>query len=196
MTGAAVERVYRRLMGMVNRGRVKLVDDSGAVQKLQVDLGPTAADGSSLGLKDQLPHMVGYGDISNPPPGTHVVVLCLGDGRTDGVAIASNDQAGRYKNAAPGERGIINQLTGAYILLGASQITIHAAGQDVVVNGAATATLNASVGVQVNAPWLKVSGDVIDTSGTNAVTLKQLRDDYNAHHHPPSATDPTDHPAT
>ncbi len=199
MEGA--ERLYRRLMGLVNRGRVKLVDDSGVVQKLQIDLGPTGSDGASLGLKDQVPHLVGYGDISNPPAGTHVVVICLGDGRTDAVAVASNGQAGRYLNAQPGERGIINQMTGAYILLGANVITVHAAGQNVVVEDAAEITLNASVGVQINAPWLKCSGDIIDNSGSNAVTVKQHRDDYNAHKHTgvqagSSSTGTTDHPAT
>ncbi|ULH12274.1 hypothetical protein MF265_05715 [Serratia marcescens] len=43
--------------------------------------------------------------------------------------------------------------------------------------------IEASTGVTMTTPLLKVTGDVQDNSGSNTATLKQLREAFNQHNH-------------
>ena len=181
---------------------MKVVDDTnGPVQLMQVDLGPWAPDGTSLGIRDKTPRLGEYGHASNPPAGSHVIVLTTGGDRTNGIVIATNHQASRLANLQPGEAALYNGVAVTRILLGAEAITVEAAGQDITVNGAGTLTVNAATKVRLVTPRLEVTGDIVDNCDANSVTVKAHRDDYNAHKHSgvsagSANTGTTDHPAT
>lgn len=194
-------RLYQRVMGVLNRGKVLLVDDSKAeVQLLQVDLGPKG-DAGSLGIRDKTPRLADYGFSSNPPKGSHVIVLALGGERTDAVAIATGDPAHRFTGLEEGETVLYDKLRGTFVHLAKDGIVIDGGGLPVIVQNATTVTVKASTKVRLETPRLEVTGDIVDNCDSQAVTLKQLRDDYNAHQHGgvtdgSAKTATTDHPAT
>lgn len=172
----AINRIYRRVMLTLGRGKITTGDDSGNVQKLQVQLGP-------LETRDNTPRVAEFGFASMPPNGTDAIVVFIGGDRSNGAIIATNHQASRPKNLNPGEAMLYDQW-GKYIKLTESGgIVIEAKGADVTVNDAANVTINASTGVTMNTPFLKVTGDIIDNSGTNQHSLAQMRSIYNSHTH-------------
>ena len=60
-----IERLYRCVMLAFGRGRITFVDDSGAVQKLQVRFG-------SMEIIDNMPAPHDYGYTCHPPIGSDV----------------------------------------------------------------------------------------------------------------------------
>jgi phage baseplate assembly protein V len=121
---ASLERLYRRLLLVVGRGRVKLVDDAGSVQRLQAAL--TADE-----LHDRLPRLMHYGFSSNPPPGSDCVALFVGGDRSNGVSIADGHQASRPKNLTPGEVQLYD-LLGKFVFLRADG-TLHIKAPRIVI---------------------------------------------------------------
>lgn len=84
----AIERLYRRLLLIIGRGRIGLVDDSGTIQLLQVRTGPDE-------IIDNLKRLSEYGFASNPLAGADAVVVFMAGDRSSGVVIATGDQ--RYR---------------------------------------------------------------------------------------------------
>ncbi|KAB0554024.1 phage baseplate assembly protein V [Pantoea stewartii subsp. stewartii] len=155
-------------------GRVTGMTDTGLTQTLQFR---TPLDVMSAH------RLAEFGFSSAPPIGSDVLVASLGGDRSSPIVIATNHRGSRLTGLKAGETAIYNQ-TGMYVKLTASGIEVEAKGQSVTVSDATTVTINASTGVVMNTPSLKVSGDVIDNTGSgNASTLKQLRDAYNDHTH-------------
>jgi phage baseplate assembly protein V len=173
---AAFDRLSRRLLSMVGRGRVTAVDDTGNVQMVQVKFN----DGE---LRDNTPRLAEFGFTSFPPNGTDMVVLFIGGDRSNGVAIASGHIQTRMKNLQAGESAIYDSI-GKYIYLTQTGIVIEAKNQPVTVNDATTVTINAATAIQCNTPILRVTGDIIDNTGTNSHTVRDMRNIYNAHTHP------------
>jgi phage gp45-like len=101
-------RMARRIMMTVMRGKVRLVDDSGPVQKHQVDFGPIGPDGS-LGLRDNTLAPAWFGFASSPPEGADVVALFVGGDRANGLVIAHNHQATRLRGLNPGETALYDK---------------------------------------------------------------------------------------
>ena len=186
-----IARLWRRLQSIVGRGRTHVVDDTGVVQTLQVQVG-------AIEILDKVPRVGEYGFASNPPPQSHGVVLFIAGDRSNGVVIATNHQASRLKNLAPGESAIFDDQ-GRWVWLKRGSIEIEAGNTPVHVTNATEVDVTASVKVKLTTPRLEVTGDIVDTSGSNAVTLKQLRDAYDAHKHTGvtaggASTGTTDHP--
>lgn len=123
----AIERLYRCMLLAFGRGRVTFVDDSGAVQKLQVRFG-------GMEIIDNLPAPHDFGFTSNPPIGSDVFVSFMGGNRTNGIAVTIGSQAYRMKNLASGEVAIYDSL-GQSVHLTQSGIVIQSAGLPITIHG-------------------------------------------------------------
>lgn len=167
-------RLYRNIKMMLGIGRVTALSDDGLIQTLQYR--------TPLEVRSDTPRMTEFGFSSSPPVGSDAVIAYIGGDRSSAVVIATNHKASRQTGLEAGETVIYDQ-TGLYVKLTASGITVEANGQPVTVSNATTVTINATTGVVMNTPTLKVSGDIIDNSGSNSATLKELRDAYDGHTH-------------
>lgn len=182
-----LERIARRLMGMVGIGRLTLTEDSKGIQMAQLRQGPVA-NGGAYRLKDNTPVMGNWGFASRPPAGADCVVLSTSGDPTDAIVIATGHQDSRLRDLGEGDAAI-HDVRGAYVWLTPQGVVIDAAGLDVKVQNAANVDVVATTRVTITAPLvevdgdLKVTGDITDQSESNAATLKQLRDAYNGHHH-------------
>ncbi len=153
---AVLRRLYRRTMTAISRGRVKIVDDTGSIQRMQVDLGPKGKDGSSLQLRDQTPVAQLFGFSGNPPIGADVITVSFGGDHNKSVVIGVNHQPSRLKNLQSGDSAQYD-VRGAYMRFQASGIVIDAAGGNVTVQNAKEVTVSAS--------------DVVTVNGTNGIAL-------------------------
>ena len=140
---ASIERATRRIIFSINRGLKRSGDDSGTMQKLQIQLGADE-------IRDNTPRLIEFGFASMPPDGSDLVVLFAGGNKSAGVVIASGHIPSRPRNLLPGESKLYSQ-DGKYIYMTAADgITIDAKGQPVTINNASTVTVNASGDVTVN----------------------------------------------
>jgi len=85
---AAIERLYRRMLMVIGRGRIGVVDDTGPVQTMQVKLGQDE-------VVDAIKRLMEYGFTSKPLPGADAVVVFMAGNRSSGCVIATGDQ--RYR---------------------------------------------------------------------------------------------------
>ena len=122
-----IGRVAHRLRSLFGRGKVTLADDSGVVQMLQIDLGPIGPDGQSLSIRDKAPRVGEFGLASNPPLGTHAVVLHFGGDRSNSVVIGTNHQTYRLKNLNPGETALYDHWGNTVVLTEAGMTLTHTA---------------------------------------------------------------------
>lgn len=174
---AACERIFRRVLLAVGRGKVGPVVDTGGVQLMQVTLGP-------LEVRDGTPRVAEFGFTSNPPSGSDAVGLFVAGDRSNGVVVGTNHQPSRPKGLQPGETMLYSQ-DGKYVYMTASGgISVFANGQPVNVTGATTVTITASEEVVADTPILKCTGDIIDNCNTNTKTMAVMRQDYDEHGHP------------
>lgn len=126
----AINRLTRRVLGVVGIGRITTGSDTGNVQMAQVRLGNNE-------IHDNTPRLGEFGFASMPPNGADVVVLFVGGDRSNGVIIATGDIATRMKNLQPGESALYDSQ-GKHVYLEASQIEIDAKNQPVnIINGGA-----------------------------------------------------------
>jgi len=172
---SAIERLYRCAMLAFGRGRITFVDDTGAVQKIQVKFG-------QLEVIDNMPALHDFGFTSNPPIGSDIFASFIGGSRKNGTVVAVGNQTYRMKNLKSGEMAIYDNL-GQSVYLTQAGIVINGAGLPLTVNNTPKVTINASAEVDLNTPLLKVTGDIIDNSGTNGHTMAQMRTIYNSHTH-------------
>lgn len=178
-----INDLYKRMMLVIGRAQVQIVDDTQNVQsvQLEINVGET---------RDKTFNFQHFGFSSNLPPLTDCAVVFLGGDRNQGVIIGSNNAKFRFKNLASGET-VIYDAFGKSILLGESGIVVNANGQPVAINNAAAVTVNCtsvhivSAGdVIIDAPLLKVSGDIVDNYAINTDNASSMRSKYNAHKHP------------
>lgn len=180
-----LERVWTRLLFVIGRGRVALVDDAGDVQYVQVRLSPLETP--------NLRRLAEFGVASNPPAGSDAMVVFVAGDRANGTVIATGHQATRPRGLQPGESQLYNAF-GMKVYLGKDGIVIDGGGKPVIVqnapqvniNGAQTMTVQASTKVRFETPRLEVTGDIIDNVGgltPNTDTLAGMRIVYNGHNH-------------
>lgn len=173
MIGAAIERLARRVLMMIGRGRITTCDDSGPVQMLQVRLGADE-------IRDRTPRIAEYGFTSNPPVGSDVLAVFLGGERTRGVVVGTNHQGSRLKGLGVGEVAIFDDQ-GQKVHISRSGIVISGAGLPVTITDTPQITHDAPL-VHMTGD-LKVAGDIYDRDGAKG-SLQHIRDDYDAHTHP------------
>lgn len=159
---AAIERLYRRVMLVVGRGRIKTGSDTGAAQQQQVTLGP-------FETFDNVPRLSEYGFNSMPPPESDAVLIFVGGNRVDGVIIATGNQTYRMRSLKPGEVSISDNL-GQSVYLTQNGIVVSGAGLPVLVTNTPEITLDT--------PLTRITGDAeIDgnlTVGKNATVQQNL----------------------
>jgi phage baseplate assembly protein V len=176
VTGA-IERIYRRVLLAIGRGKLTLVNDSGPVQIIQGSLSP-------LEVRDGVPRLAEFGFTSNPPAGSDFAFLGVAGDRSNMVCIATGHQPSRPKGLAPGESKMYS-VDGKFIYISASGgISVFANGEPVVVSGATTVTIDAADEIIANTPLFKCSGDILDNYETNTKTSALMRSEYDAHGHP------------
>lgn len=93
----------RRVYLMIGRGVVRLVDDAGGLQVLQV----TLLDGEP---RRGLERIGQYGHASNPPDGAEAVVASVCGSRDHGVVIAVEHRRHRLKDLKRGESALYDDL--------------------------------------------------------------------------------------
>lgn len=135
--------LHRRVRGMVARGILRLVDDAGGVQRVQVQVGPQTLDGIDR------PQM--YGFTSHPPAGGEVVVVFVGGNRDQGVVIGEGDRAHRPQGL--GDATAIYDHRGQIIVLSDTGIEIRGVGRTLRITGC---------------PKIEVDGDIEATGDIKA----------------------------
>lgn len=174
-----------RILSLVGLGRIRLIDDSGPVQRIQVDQGAFVG---ARRITDNVPLANHYGFGSVPPIDTEVLVVRMGGDRSQSVAIATNHQPSRPRDLHDGDV-VIYDTRGARILLTEAGIFVDAAGADIEVTNADTVSVTAknvtviADKVRVEADLLEVTGDIVSRAEGERVSLNALRDAYQAHKH-------------
>lgn len=167
-------RLYRNIKMMLGIGRIEVTNDDGVIQKLQYR--------TPLEVRSSTPRMAEFGFSSLPPVGSDAVVVFPGGDRSNPIIIATNHKSYRHTGLQEGESVLYDQW-GQYIKLTESGIEIEANGKPVKVSNATTVTIVASEKIVADTPRFECTGDIIDNSGSNAATLKNLRDAHDAHTH-------------
>lgn len=161
-------RITRRILLMLARGSITLVDDTKSVQTLQVRV-------NGLELIPDVPRFAEYGYTSNPPAGTQVVIGSKNGDRNDGIVIATSNAKYRLTGLSSGEVAIHDDK-GQSVYLTASGIIVNGGGNPI--------TLTNAPEVIADTPLLKCKGDILDNYETNTRTVAGMRQVANAHVHP------------
>lgn len=165
--------LWRRVSAMVGRGRVSLVDDTKAVQRVQVQFG-------GKDVHDDLPDISHYGLHSNPPIGTDAVALFINGERTAGVVIATNNQTYRLKGLASGEVALADDK-GQVVYLSATGIRIVSPLGVLIDTPSAHFTGDVLIDGDAKAQNVTAVADVKDQNGTK--TMAGMRAAYDSHNH-------------
>lgn len=179
----AVSRIWRRVQLVIGRARITFSNDAGNVQTMQLRLGQQET-------RDATPRLGEFGHASRPPVGADVIVLFPAGDRSNGVVIATGDQATRPRGLAEGESQLYDLWGKSVYLTASGGIVVEAQGTPVTVNNATIVTINASDSVVMNTPTLKVSGD-IEAGGNVSDSVRSMAADrviYNGHTHGGGAT--------
>ena len=113
-------KLAHRIQLVIGRGRTSTaVIDSDVVRRAQANLGYNQT-------KDNLPVVQHYGLASNPPPGTDIIVAFINGDRSNGVAIAENNQTYALKNLGNGAVALYDMF-GNTVVLSSTGIAITSA---------------------------------------------------------------------
>ena len=194
----AVAPLQRRVLLMLSRAVVRVVDDSRAVQELQLSL-----------LRDELragvERLQEYGFTSVPLPGAWAFAACIGGNRDHPVVIATDDGRHRPRNLQPGEVALYDHSGQVVHLKADGQVRIQATAALVVDAPQSSFLGNVAVqgtviaqGVIQSASSMVSAGNVIAFNATPApFGMGIVRDTFNAHTHPENdAGGPTAPPNT
>lgn len=142
MIKSALQRLARSIQLIIGRGIVRLVNDSGALQEMQVEL----LSGELLNLE----RFQDYGITSVPLPGAEAITVAVGGRRGKSVVVRADDRRYRVK-LGPGE-----------VALYTHEQTILALRSGGVVE------IIAATKVKSSAPMWEHTGDFILTGNLNA----------------------------
>ena len=175
---------------MLRVARITLVDDSGPIQRLQIDEGSLSAYGGRR-IIDKVPHVQQFGFASSAPIGAEVMCTAPAGDRTQTIAIGTNHQASRPRILKGGD-AMLYDARGAYVWLSEGGLVIDCAGLPAIVQNSPTITLRATEKVLIDAPNVECTGnfkaDALLTADGTPIELGALRDAYNAHKHTGIAT--------
>jgi phage baseplate assembly protein V len=163
-----LNRLGRRILLLMARGAIALVDDTKGVQTLQVRL-------NALELIPDVPRYAEYGFTSNPPAGTQALVAFKNGDRNDGFVIATSNAKYRMTALATGEVAI-HDSRGQSVYLTEAGIVVNGGGNPITFTNAPE--------VIADTPLLKCKGDILDNYETNTRTVAGMRQVANAHTHP------------
>ncbi|MFM0689230.1 phage baseplate assembly protein V [Paraburkholderia strydomiana] len=163
-----LNRLGRRILLLMARGAIALVDDTKGVQTLQVRL-------NALELIPDVPRYAEYGFTSNPPEGTQALIAFKNGDRNDGFVIATSNAKYRMKPLATGEVAI-HDSRGQSVYLTEAGIVVDGGGNPI--------TFTNTPEVIADTPLLKCKGDILDNYETNTRTVAGMRQVANSHTHP------------
>lgn len=166
--------LQRRIMLMVGRAVVNLVNDSLALQGVQVSL---LADE----VRDNVERFQNYGLTSHPHPGAEGIVVCVGGSRDHAVVIACDDRRYRLVGLEQGEVALYDDLGQSVVLTREGLVMRAAEGKDINAY-----TVNFRVHGNIIATGdITAVGNVSDANG--AKSMSGMRTKYNSHKHGGSA---------
>jgi phage baseplate assembly protein V len=163
-----LNRLGRRILLLMARGAIALVDDTKGVQTLQVRL-------NALELIPDVPRYAEYGFTSNPPAGTQALVAFKNGDRNDGFVIATSNAKYRLTGLQSGEVAI-HDSRGQSVYLTADGIVVNGGGNPI--------TFTNTPEMIADTPLLKCKGDILDNYETNTRTVAGMRQVANLHTHP------------
>lgn len=177
MENGFTHRIARRLLLAIGAARISApVNDAGTVQRLQVK-------SNDLETIDNVPRLAEFGFSSSPPVGSDVTAVFIGGARGNGVVVATGHQASRPRGLLPGESMIYSEDGKSIYLTASGGIVVDAKGQDVTVNNAGTATINASTKIRMVTPRLECTGDIVDHCDTTGRSMAADRIIFDSHDH-------------
>ncbi|WP_260430436.1 phage baseplate assembly protein V [Burkholderia stagnalis] len=162
-----LNRLARRILLMMARGTITLVDDSQNVQTLQVRV-------NGLELLPDIPRFAEYGFTSNPPAGTQAIVGSKNGDRNDGIVIATSNAKYRLVGLSTGEVAIHDDK-GQSVYLSASGIVVNGGGRPI--------TLTNTPKVRAETVRLECTGDIVDNCDTTGRSMAADRVIFNGHNH-------------
>jgi len=157
----------RRIRLIASRAVLRLVDDAGGLQCVQLTL---LADET----RDGVERFQDYGLTSHPHPGAEAVAIALGGSRDHLVAIAIDDRRYRLRALAEGEVALYDDL-GHQVHLTRDGIVIHGGGHQVTITGAPKLRVEADI---------EATGEITDRCDSSGESMSGMRGIYNTHTHP------------
>ncbi|MBW9102957.1 phage baseplate assembly protein [Paraburkholderia phenoliruptrix] len=154
-------------MSALARGLVKVVNDSGGIQLMQVKF-------NSLQTIDNLPRCAEYGLTSNPPEDSDALVAFAGGDRSNGVVIATGNAKYRMKGLATGEIAIHDNI-GQSVYLTANGIVINGGGNPL--------TITNTPKIRAETPLFECTGDIVDNCDTTGRSMADDRIIFDGHQH-------------
>jgi phage gp45-like len=148
------------------RGVVLAVNDSGAVQTVDVETHPGV-------VRSQVPVLAPYGFSAGPAAGSVVILLPMGGDAGDLVAMPASLPGGRQGSGAAGEVALAD-----------------AQGNRVIIRAGGIVEVHAATTIKLVAPVVEITGDVTVTGTLTAQTVRDatgsmatMRTQFNAHRH-------------
>lgn len=162
---AFVRPIWRRVLLLLSRGTVNLVDDKTGLQEIQINL---LRDET----RDGLERFQEYGFTSVPHPGAEALAAFLGGNRDHGVILAAADRRYRVKGLKTGEVAIYTDE---------GDVIHFLRGREILVKSGGLVRMKAPlVRIEGN---LEVTGEVTDRVDEDGCTMEFIRNRFNAHVH-------------
>jgi phage baseplate assembly protein V len=134
MSDSVTDRLYRRLLMVFGRALVKVVNDAGGLQQLQIQLGKDE-------LRDNTPRFAEYGFTSSPLSGARAIAIFMGGDRSNGAVIATDDPRHRPTGIAAGEV-VIYDDQGQKIHITRAGIVISGANKQITIENCPKVQVN------------------------------------------------------
>lgn len=166
----ALAPLVRRLRLLTGRCIIRLVDDARLEQEVQVGL-----LAGETGRAERYQH---YGFTSVPLPGCEGIHLAIGGNRDHLVTVADGDRRHRLRDLEPGEVALYTDEGDSVIMRRGNIVEINTR----------TLRVNAATKIELLTPQVESSGQIRDLSGSNTVTVADMRTKYNDHTHPPDTS--------
>lgn len=174
---------------VVGRGKIQTGTDTGPVQVFQIVL--------SAKETPNVRRLAEFGFTSFPMAKCDSVAVFINGDRSNGVIIATGDQAHRFPLANPGEVAVFDAFGKSIYLTKDGGIVVNANGADVTINDAADVGVTFSGTATLTGPTVHMTGDLqvdgnIKSNGTVADSVRAMSDDrtiYDGHTHPVSGGD-------
>lgn len=163
-----MNQIINKLKGLVVRGVIKSINDTGARQMVVATL--LAGE-----VKDRIERIQQFGMSSHPPSGAAAVFAAVAADRSRLVCIGENHPTHRPTDLVAGETQIYDAFEQFIHLQQSGVIYINAAGELRIV---------APTKVRIETPQLEVTGEIIDKVDSSGQSMSGMRATYNTHTHP------------
>lgn len=182
-----IRPLKRRVMLMISRAVIKIVNDAEGIQKVQ-------AVGYGDELLENVERFQEYGLTSRPKGNAEAVVAAVAGGRSHTIVIAVDDRRFRLRNLEAGEVALYDDL-GQKVHLKRDGIYVETPMKLEAIIGT-TARVVAPAGIRLETSSLEVTGEIKDRCDTDGTTMAEMRSVYNGHVHPENDEGgPTDGPS-